>query len=69
MSYISLTDEDREQMLAAIGAASIDELFRDVPAGVRFGRSLDVPPALAEADLTREQLVDRRHANRGEHLP
>jgi glycine dehydrogenase subunit 1 len=53
MSYLSLTNEDREQMLAAIGVASIDELFRDIPAAMRFGRELDVPPALAEAELTR----------------
>ena len=59
MSYISLTNDDREQMLAAIGVASIDELFRDIPADVRFRRDLNVPPALAEADLTRhlEQLA------------
>ena len=53
MSYLSLTTEDREAMLAAIGVASVDELFRDIPAGVRFGRELDVPPALSEAELTR----------------
>jgi glycine dehydrogenase subunit 1 len=53
VSYLSLTDADREAMLAAIGVSSIDELFRDIPAGVHFGRELDVPPALAEADLTR----------------
>jgi glycine dehydrogenase subunit 1 len=53
VSYISLTDHDREQMLAAIGVGSIDELFRDVPAGVRLGRGLDVPPALVEAELAR----------------
>ena len=40
-------------MLAAIGVASVEELFRDIPAGVRFGRELDVPPALSEAELTR----------------
>src|SRR5262249_50907041 len=32
---------------------SVEELFRDIPPAVRFGRELDVPPALAEADLTR----------------
>ncbi len=53
MSYLSLTDADREAMLAAIGVASIEGLFRDIPPGVRFGRALDVPPALAEAELTR----------------
>ncbi len=51
MSYISLTPADREAMLAAIGVGSIEELFADIPAGVRFQRELDVPPALAEADL------------------
>ena len=37
MSYLSLTDADRDEMLAAIGVASIEELFRDIPEGVRFG--------------------------------
>src|SRR5262245_33929004 len=41
-------------MLAAIGVASVAELFRDVPPGVRLGRRLDVPPALTEAELTRQ---------------
>jgi glycine dehydrogenase subunit 1 len=53
VSYVSLTDADRDAMLAAIGVASIDELFRDIPEGVRFGGDLDVPPALPEAELTR----------------
>ncbi|HEY4347590.1 MAG TPA: aminomethyl-transferring glycine dehydrogenase subunit GcvPA [Gaiellaceae bacterium] len=53
MSFLSLTADDREAMLAAIGVASIDELFRDIPAAVRFDRPLDVPPALSEAALTR----------------
>ena len=34
-------------MLAAIGVASVDELFRDVPAAVRLGRPLDLEPAQA----------------------
>ena len=45
MSYLSLTDADREQMLAAIGVSSIDELFRDIPAGMRFDRELDLEGA------------------------
>jgi glycine dehydrogenase subunit 1 len=53
VSYLSLTDADREAMLATIGVSSVDELFRDIPAGLRFDRELDVPPALAEADLQR----------------
>jgi glycine dehydrogenase subunit 1 len=53
VSYLSLTDADREAMLAAIGVETVEELFRDIPKGVRFGRELDVPPALAEAELQR----------------
>jgi glycine dehydrogenase subunit 1 len=53
VSYLSLTDDDRERMLAAIGVDSVEELFRDIPAAVRFAGALDVPPALAEAELSR----------------
>ncbi len=61
MSYLSLTEADREAMLAAIGVASIDELFGDIPAAVRLARPLEVPPALSEAELTRhlEELAAR----------
>ncbi len=51
MSYLSLTAADREAMLAAIGVASVDELFRDIPAEVRFGRELDLEPALSEQEI------------------
>ena len=52
-NQLSLTDADREEMLAAIGVASIDELFKDIPAGVRFKGALDLEPALSEPDLVR----------------
>ena len=60
-NYLSLTDRDRDAMLATIGVDSVDELFRDIPASVRFDRPLDVPPALPEAELTRhlEELAGR----------
>ena len=51
MGYLSLTDRDREEMLAAIGVSSIDELFAQIPAGVRFSGPLDVEPALSEAEI------------------
>jgi glycine dehydrogenase subunit 1 len=38
-------------MLAAIGAASIDELFADVPEGVRLGRPLDLPDGKPEQEV------------------
>jgi glycine dehydrogenase subunit 1 len=51
MSYLSLTDADRAEMLAAIGVSALDELFEQIPPGVRFERELDVPPALPELEL------------------
>jgi glycine cleavage system P protein (glycine dehydrogenase) subunit 1 len=69
VSYLSLTDADREAMLEAIGVASIDELFEQVPAGVRFERELDVPPALTEAELMRDlEALAARNAHSGVEL-
>ena len=51
MSFLSLTEQDREQMLEAIGVDSIDELFEQIPVGVRLGRPLDLEPALSEPEL------------------
>ncbi len=53
MSYLSLTDADREAMLEAIGVPSVAELFRDIPTGVRFDRELDLEPPLSEHELQR----------------
>ncbi len=49
--YTSATDSDREAMLAAIGAASVDELFADVPADVRLARPLELEDGLAENEV------------------
>jgi glycine dehydrogenase subunit 1 len=53
LSYLSLTDRDREEMLAEIGVSSVEELFRDIPASLRFGRELDLEPPLSEQELSR----------------
>jgi glycine dehydrogenase subunit 1 len=37
MRYLPLTEGDRREMLAKIGAKSVDELFRDVPQSARLG--------------------------------
>src|SRR5919109_872135 len=50
-SYLSLSDADRDAMLEAIGVSSVEGLFQDIPAGVRFERELDVEPALSEPEL------------------
>ena len=48
--YIPNTDEDRRQMLDAIGVDSVEDLFRDIPE--QHGNpSLDLPPAASELEL------------------
>jgi glycine dehydrogenase subunit 1 len=61
LSYLSLTERDREEMLAAIGVSSVEELFRDIPAGVRFDGELALDSPLGEQELTRhlEELAAR----------
>ncbi|RYG86371.1 glycine dehydrogenase, partial [bacterium] len=50
--YIPHTETDEREMLATIGASSIDELFREIPADLHIEpASLDLPPALDEARL------------------
>jgi len=51
MSFLSLTEQDREQMLETIGIDSVDELFAQIPPAVRLGRTLDLEPALSEPEL------------------
>ncbi len=53
MSYISLSDDDRRAMLAAVGVASVDELFCCIPDEIRMKRALDLPSPMAEPDLLR----------------
>ena len=52
MPYIANTPDDQQAMLAAIGAASIEELFASVPAELRLHRNLNLPAALGEMELT-----------------
>ncbi len=51
MSFLSLTPDDRQAMLEAVGVGSVEELFRDVPEAVRLGRELALEPALSEPEI------------------
>src|SRR3990170_6147591 len=51
--YIPNTDGDRRAMLDAAGGATADDLFADIPPGLRID-GLDLPPALSEQELVRE---------------
>jgi glycine dehydrogenase subunit 1 len=49
--YTSATDSDRAAMLDAIGVDSIEQLFADIPAGVRLGRELNLPDGQSEQEV------------------
>jgi glycine dehydrogenase subunit 1 len=50
--FLALTDSDQEEMLRTVGVSSVEELFHELPAGVRFGRELDLEPPLSEQELS-----------------
>lgn len=60
MRYLPLTDSDRQSMLAAVGANTIDDLFADVPAGALLKQPVDLPHHAAELQVARDM---RRYAN------
>ena len=49
--YTSATDADRAEMLAAIGARSVEDLFEQIPADLRLGRPLRLPQGMSEAEV------------------
>jgi glycine dehydrogenase subunit 1 len=53
MRYLSLTPQDRAEMLAAIGVQSIDALFADVPPAARLDGPVDLPKAMGELEVER----------------
>ena len=52
MRYLPLTDEDRQKMLERIGAASVDDLFIDVPKTARLVQPLDLPDHAGEMEVS-----------------
>ncbi|MEN6312371.1 MAG: aminomethyl-transferring glycine dehydrogenase subunit GcvPA [Acidobacteriota bacterium] len=66
MSYLSLSDQDKKEMLAAVGIRSTEELFGCVPQTIRLKKDLDLPAPLAEMDLVRavEAMAGRNACSR-----
>ena len=50
MTYIPNTDEDRKKMLQELELSSIDELFKNIPEGLRC-KGLDIPEGKSELEL------------------
>ncbi|MBV9509034.1 MAG: aminomethyl-transferring glycine dehydrogenase subunit GcvPA, partial [Caulobacteraceae bacterium] len=53
MRYLPLTDADRSEMLAVIGAARIDDLYVDVPDAARRDGVVDLPLRQGEIEVER----------------
>jgi glycine dehydrogenase subunit 1 len=55
MRYLPLADTDRQDMLRAVGAASIDDLFVDVPKAARLDGTIEgLPDHLSEMAVERQ---------------
>ena len=52
MSYLPHTDREREDMLQAIGVASVDDLFANVPRDLRSGPP-NIPAGMSEMEVAR----------------
>lgn len=66
MPFIPHTEEDVREMLATIGAPSIESLFEEIPADLRAKGLTQVPDALTEMEVG--QLMQRRAAQDGKYL-
>ena len=51
--YLYETEEDVREMLEAIGVASMEDLFAQIPPAVRLERPLEIPGPLGELELQR----------------
>lgn len=51
--YLPTTEQDRKEMLSALGIQHVDELFDDIPEEVRFKGKLNIPEAMDEPALVR----------------
>jgi len=63
MPFVPHTEADIRDMLAAIGAPSIDKLFDEIPAELRCGKLTEVPEGLPEMEIAR--LMHARAQNDG----
>ncbi|MEK7850819.1 MAG: glycine dehydrogenase, partial [Deltaproteobacteria bacterium] len=54
MPYVPHTEKDIKEMLQAVGAKSIDDLFKVIPEELRLKKPLNLPPGLSEQELAAE---------------
>ncbi|MCX5829394.1 MAG: aminomethyl-transferring glycine dehydrogenase subunit GcvPA [Deltaproteobacteria bacterium] len=61
MDYVPHTPADEQRMMQAIGIASLDDLFTDIPSRFLLKKALALPPGVSEMELTglMEDLSDK----------
>jgi len=64
MPFIPHTEQDVREMLAAIGAPSIEALFDEIPSSLRVSCLPDVPAGLSELEVM--QLMSARARQDGQ---
>lgn len=51
MRYLPHTEQERQEMLDALGIKSVEELFSDIPEKARLRKELELPRAISEPEL------------------
>ena len=54
MRYIPNSPDERAELLAAVGAESVDDLFATVPRAVYHGKTPPLPPPASEIEVRRD---------------
>ena len=52
-SYVPTTAAEREEMLAAIGVKSLEDLYQAVPQGMLLNGKLNIPEGMSELEVSR----------------
>ncbi|MCB1021937.1 MAG: aminomethyl-transferring glycine dehydrogenase subunit GcvPA [Bryobacterales bacterium] len=67
MRYLPKSPQERQDMLAALGMERPEDLFAHLPADVRLGRALEIPPGKSEYEII--DYFKARAAESGEGYP
>lgn len=69
MPYVPHTEKDIKEMLQAIGAESVDDLFQVIPDELRLKKPLNLPPGLSEQKLVAEiKKLSARNSTVDDHI-
>lgn len=67
MDFIPNTDDQRNEMLKAIGVSSIQELFKDIPEKALLKEMVNIPEGKSELEV-RKKLISLHNKNKTDHI-